>query len=482
MRQMWLRRLLLLACTGVLGLWTVGSEAQAARTRKTVPALLISDIHFDPFHDPAKAAQLLSTPVARWGGVLDTAASATQHKDVAVLNEVCHDRGLDTDERLWRSSLAAMHAQGASSAFVVVSGDLLAHNFECKFKKTYPTATDQDYVTFVTLTVKYVVRGLQLAFPARPLYIGMGNNDSACGDYRDDRNSPFLDQVAKILTRALPPDDEDTILRDFSLGGYYNAPLPRAFPHARIIVLDDLFLSAHYATCEGKAEGYAADQQIAWLRGQLAEARERKEHVLVVGHIPPGIDLFATLRKGYVCGQTQTQSFLRNEKLAEVLEANADVVRLAIFGHSHTDELRLLSDDGPKGEGGSVPVKIVTSISPVNGNNPAFTIGRFDPETANLMDYTVIAASNPTGIGTTWTKEYTFSETFHQPSFTAPTLEAMTKAFKTDSAASTPASNAYLRDLYVGDRSMLLKPLWPEYVCALTHASAQAYVNCVCPK
>jgi sphingomyelin phosphodiesterase acid-like 3 len=58
----------------------------------------------------------------------------------------------------------------------------------------------------------------------------------------------------------------------------------------------------------------------------------------------------------------------------------------------------------------------------------------------------------------------------------------MTKVFKADSTGSTPASNAYLRDLFVGDRSMLLKPLWPEYVCALTHASAQAYTNCVCPK
>ncbi len=466
----------------ILAMCAGSSEAQRQHARRTVPALLISDIHFDPFHDPAKAAQLLSLPVTRWGGVLDTAPSATQQRDVAVLNEVCHDRGLDTNEALWRSSLAAMHVQAITSAFVVVSGDLLAHNFECKFKKTYPTATDQDYVLFVAQTLRYLVRGLQTAFPARPLYVGMGNNDSACGDYRDDRNSPFLNEVAKVLTRALPPDDTDGILRDFSLGGYYNAPLPRTLPHARMIVLDDLFLSARYNTCAGKPEGYASDQQIAWLRGQLADAREHKQHVLVMAHIPPGIDLFSTLRKGYVCGQTQTQNFLRNEKLAEVLGANADVVRLAIFGHSHTDELRLLSDEGAPGEHVGVPVKIVTSISPVNGNNPAFTMARFDPGTADLVDYTVVAASNLTGIGATWTKEYTFSETFRQPMFTATTLDALTKAFKADSSASTPASNAYLRNLYVGDRSMLLKPLWPEYVCALTHVSAQAYASCVCPK
>ena len=75
--------------------------------------------------------------------------------------------------------------------------------------------------------------------------------------------------------------------------------------------------------------------------------------------------------------------FLYSEKLAEVLAANSDVVKLAIFAHTHMDELRILkSENGTQGavtEPG-VPVKMVSSISPINGNAPSFTIARVESE------------------------------------------------------------------------------------------------------
>jgi sphingomyelin phosphodiesterase acid-like 3 len=460
---------------------------------RTVPALMLSDIHFEPFYDPAKAVQLFSAPIARWGAILDSAPSPTREKDFATLNEVCHSRGTDTTEPLWRSTLKAMHLRATSAAFVTVSGDLLAHEFECKFKRTFPTATDQDYVLFTANTIRYLVRGLQADFPARPLYIAMGNNDTGCGDYHEDRNSAFLNVVAKIVTASLPPDDRDENLRDFAIGGFYSAPLPREIPHARILVLDDLFSSSRYTNCANKPGDYAFNQQIAWLRNQIADAREHKQLLWVMAHIPPGIDLYSTLRKGYVCGKTPAVNFLANEKLGAVLAANDDVIRLAIFAHTHTDELRLINEDSQPADGAEqgksgrpvgpgVAVKMIASISPVNGNNPSFTVARIEPATANLIDYTVYAASNLTGVNATWTKEYTFSETYHQPSFTPATLKLMTEAFRNDPNAASPESNAYLRNVYVGDRALILKPVWPEYTCALTHTSAQSFADCVCRK
>jgi sphingomyelin phosphodiesterase acid-like 3 len=460
---------------------------------RTVPALMLSDIHFEPFYDPVKAVQLFSAPVNRWGAILDSAPTPTREKDFATLNEVCHSRGADTSEALWRSSLRAMHLRATSATFVTVSGDLLAHEFQCKFKRTFPLATDQDYVLFTANTIRYLVRGLQANFPARPLYVAMGNNDSGCGDYREDRNSAFLSEVAKIVTASLPPDDREENLRDFSIGGFYNAPLPREIPHTRIVVLDNLFSSYKYTNCANKPGEYASNQQIAYLRNQIAEAREHHQVLWVMAHIPPGIDLYGTLKKGYVCGKTPAVNFLGNEELGAVLAANDDVVRLAIFAHTHTDELRLINEDSqaadgaeqgksgtPRGPG--VAVKMISSITPVNGNLPSFTIARVDPTTANLIDYTVYASSNMTGINASWTKEYTFSETYHQPSFTPATLKLMTDAFHNDPNASSPESNAYLRNIYVGDRALLLKPLWPEYTCALTHNSAQSFADCVCKK
>jgi sphingomyelin phosphodiesterase acid-like 3 len=40
------------------------------------------------------------------------------------------------------------------------------------------------------------------------------------------------------------------------------------------------------------------------------------------------------------------------------------------------------------------------------------TVGKVAPAAAELMDYTVYVASNETGVGTTWTKEYSFDETY----------------------------------------------------------------------
>jgi len=73
------------------------------------------------------------------------------------------------------------------------------------------------------------------------------------------------------------------------------------------------------------------------------------------------------------------------------------------------------SSDAKPGEG--VPLKIVASITPINGNRPTFTLARVNPATATLADYTVFEASNLTGIATAWSAEYTYSSAYHQPAF-----------------------------------------------------------------
>src|ERR1700744_6510109 len=59
------------------------------RTPPTVPVVMLSDIHFDPFHDPAKFTQLRAKPVSRWPAVLSEPDSSTQAADVAALQDAC---------------------------------------------------------------------------------------------------------------------------------------------------------------------------------------------------------------------------------------------------------------------------------------------------------------------------------------------------------------------------------------------------------
>jgi sphingomyelin phosphodiesterase acid-like 3 len=196
-----------------------------------------------------------------------------------------------------------------------------------------------------------------------------------------------------------------------------------------------------------------------------------------MGHIPPGVDLYSTASKLInICGGGKPIMFLGSEKLAETLAANSDIVTLALFGHTHSDEMRLLT---------GVPLKIVASITPVNGNHPTFTLASIDPATATLLDYTVIEASNPTGIDAAWSKEYTYSAAYQQPAFTASALATLITGFQADPSAKTPASQAYLRNYFPGSTSPLVA-VWPQYACSLNLTpedsnSTATTTACTCP-
>jgi sphingomyelin phosphodiesterase acid-like 3 len=182
--------------------------------------------------------------------------------------------------------------------------------------------------------------------------------------------------------------------------------------------------------------------------------------------------------------------FLANESLANLLANNADVVRLALFGHTHADEMRLLTPEStatpsaasttPSASPAGVPLKVIASITPVNGNRPTFTLASIDPATASLADYTVVMASNTTGLATTWSPEYTYTTTYHEPAFDAASLATLIPALEADPAAKTSVSQAYLRNYFPGDLSSILQLAWPQYTCSLRHDSAAAFTACAC--
>ena len=95
-------------CVAALFAGSAGVTAQAPAPtgkRTTVEALFVSDIHFDPFWDPAKAAQLEAAPVSGWNTILAEPASADQAARFAELQQTCKVRGADTSYALYESSL-----------------------------------------------------------------------------------------------------------------------------------------------------------------------------------------------------------------------------------------------------------------------------------------------------------------------------------------------------------------------------------------
>lgn len=201
-----------------------------------------------------------------------------------------------------------------------------------------------------------------------------------------------------------------------------------------------------------------------------------------MGHIPPGVNLFASAKKmSAICGGQKPAMFLTSEKMADLLASYGDVIQLAIFAHTHMDEVRLLLDDSKSpAVRMPVPVKMVASISPIHGNNPSFTVAQIDPSTAALMDYRVYSSWNPTGDHANWNEEYDFTSAFHQPDFTSASISRLISNFATDPNGNSQASQNYIRDFSAGSSSPLLQMVWPAYVCTLANHTAQSFSACFC--
>ncbi|MGD0914605.1 MAG: hypothetical protein ABR928_22140, partial [Terracidiphilus sp.] len=447
----------------------------------TIPVLMVSDIHFEPFWDPGKAAQLAAAPASGWRSILTSAPSPDRAAQFDAIQQACHTRGADTSYPLFQSSLNEIKTNVAGAIFVTVSGDLISHSFTCKFGKVFPNARPDEYRAFVEKTIEFVIGSLRAALPGVQVYASLGNNDSDCGDYKLDANSLFLDETGRVLTADVPASESKQARADFAIGGNFSVALPEPFAHARLIVLNDLFMARKYQTCAGKDDSSEATRQIAWLRAELDRARQAKQKVWVMTHIPPGVDAFSTVSKGKnICEGKDPTMFLSSDDLPNALAPYGDVIALAIFAHTHMDEMRLLVPTGAPHPERSVPVKLVPSISPVDGNNPSITVAQVDPRTATMVDYRVIEASNQTGVDTTWAEEYDYAKAYSEPAFSGAAVGNLIGEFRADSGAKLPASQAYMRNYFVGNRASELAPFWPIATCGLTNISAENFKACAC--
>src|SRR5258708_28875712 len=159
----------------ILSLFAVASSALAEKF------LAVSDIHFNSFADPAIVARLEAAEVSQWDAIL---ASST----VTAFSTY----GSDVNDPLLRSALGEMRKQLPSPAFVMISGDFLAHEFDKSYQQYATDKSQTAYTAFVTKTIAYVASAFRKAYPGVRVYPTLGNNDSDCGDYAVAPNGAFL--------------------------------------------------------------------------------------------------------------------------------------------------------------------------------------------------------------------------------------------------------------------------------------------------
>jgi hypothetical protein len=423
--------------------------------------LHVSDLHFNPFADPAIVRQLIAAPVERWPAIFRGSK-----------NTAFWAKGQDTSFPLLVSMLAA--AKGPAYDYVLGTGDFLSHDFKDEFLTA--GGVESEYAGFVIKTMRFVDRMLKDAFPGVPLISALGNNDSTCGDYMLSPRDLMLAPVARDMPAVArhPP-----ALRDYMMGGFYAVPHPKV-PKHDIVVLSDVFLSQKYRDGCGPSGIDPGSAELAWLEWTLYQAKLAGKTVSLAMHIPPGIDAYSSSRS-HACPLTVT-SFWQDAYARRFLALVAlyrDQLRIAFAGHTHMDDFRVIADANGAP---LLATRITPAVTPLYGNNPAFTVLLYSRTDASVADYATFYLANLAqvgpGVAPEWKLEYTFNGAYHAPGYDAASLAALAQRIKTDDSVRA----SFMRYYPVSSgQSPMTAANASAFSCAQTAITADAFASCACP-
>lgn len=415
--------------------------------------LSVSDIHFDPFADPSLVTKLETADASQWEAILSTSTETA-----------FSTYGHDINHALFLSAVAEMKQQLPAPAFVLVSGDFLAHKFQQTYQQYASDKSQAAYTAFVSKTIAYVSATLHEAFPTAPIYPVLGNNDSDCGDYAVAPDSTFLANVRDVWSPLVHSPSLD---RDFPIGGYYHADVA-SLENVRILALNTNFFSVNYANPCGKPDENPGAAELAWLKKELHEARAAHKRVWLLFHIPPGIDVFDTEEYGAACPNLKTQTFWKpsyQQQYLKITAAYAATIAGSFAGHTHQDEFRIAN-------GGFLHIN--PSITPVFGNNPAFEVVEVTPR-GTIANYTAHHLPNVT---LPWAREYSFDDAYAQPRYDAATLRKVRAAIANDTTTRSTYFDHYASGAPKATAEALAQ--WRGYWCGLRVMAPASFAPCVC--
>lgn len=434
----------------------LGAQARA-RPAQGSTVLLVSDLHFDPFTAGAQVVKTLQrAPTTQWASILAAAPAAPPST-----------YGSDSNYPLLLSAGAAMRQAVPHPAFVVVTGDFLGHKFEQKYDSVFAGTPDSaGAAAFADSTMAFMARWMGSLVPAGvPIYPAIGNNDSGCNDYGMDtqfQRSAARSWLPRVRERGRAPG----FVAAFDSGGYYTARPPES--NATLVMLNDIYWSrSYYAAC-GPDRG---ERELQWLAEELREARAAHTHVWLASHIPPGVDIYSSLKDPANPTLMFTAPYVT--RFDSLVRAYADVIALHLTGHTHMSEFRVYD----AGSGG-VPDVGVPAVSPLFGNNPGFVSMRLG-SAGEVLDYTAYAftgtTSSPPRGAEGWVTLFDFGALYRQSAVTGAAIDAAAALIASDSTVRA----AWQRN-YVGGSSGQnpTSANWQGYWCAIRNLEGPAYVAC----
>lgn len=465
----WLRAFLILCCASL----TLPSLARPPGVPAAGRFIALSDIHFDPMASGI-AQRLADAPPESWAELLDHARKAYG------------GYGRDTPWPLLRSALDQMQAAEPDPAFLILTGDVLAHRFRARFgasgvRDRGPAA----YRAFVEKTVAFVGREIARRFPGKRVFIALGNDDDDCGDYRLAPGGPFLHDMLPLARGLLGLPEGIAFDEDWLSGRGYDVP-NGAVPGLRMVFLNSVFLSREYRQgCGPRHETDPGLDALDWLERRLAASARSGEKVWLVLHIPPGADAYATLQAG-ACPDRLLQmwkpDYLR--RFLALAQRYRSTIAASFSGHIHMDEFRLVGEDG-RHDGF---VLGTPGISPIFGQNPGFHVYSYGAA-GELQDrrtwYLANLSQAGSSVGPRWRLEYEFQRFWGLPAINLAALDALNDRILEDEQDRARWFSAYrvgrTAAWHVPDGVESLPPkVFRAYYCAIGHVDPDGYRRCLC--
>lgn len=316
----------------------------AADARSTVNVAWLSDIHYDPYYN---------TPSAVGHCTTGTASPMGQPK-------------CDAPLALVRAAIDDVKARRPD--YVVMSGDWLRHSMDA-----LPLSDAVPTFNSVAAMLGEIGGGV---FPLPNLAGALGNNDFIPDYYFNESapTHPLLANLTEVLVNnSLLEAPEGAT---FARCGYFYREVANS--SLSILSLNTLVWTV---MLEPTPASPASDPcgQMHFLQRQLERARVGGRRVLVVSHVPIGVNLYNVLHGGF--GAPEAVYFQNVFALRyRTLIANYSAVIIAqLFGHTH--RFSFVAD-----KLFGVPAFTAPSITPIYLNNPSYLQMTLDATTLDLVD------------------------------------------------------------------------------------------------
>ncbi len=440
----------------VVALTACGNSSD--NTPGTSHVIVFSDVHFNPFYDATLFNSLVAADASQWEGIF--ASSSISEPSTW---------GEDSNYPLFALALSSMKSNLTSSSVVAVfPGDILVHDFETRFYTLYGSEDIPAMRSFLLKTAEFFAIEVRAHLGNIPVMFALGNNDSYEGDFLIEPDSPFLADTAEAFYTGFlnGAADHDSFLGTYKAGGYYSAaPLG---PNLLVITLNSIFFSPKAAS-DTEA---AATAELDWFETTLASAASSGQKVWLVTHIPLGANISSNRKLINGSGHLDDAKMMwvddYQARFLNILSAYPNTIAMIFTGHTHMDEFRLLP----------VSALVVSpSISPVDGNNPAYRIFSFAENSFSITDYVSFSYDLSKSSGQ-FDSYYDFSASYILNNiFLNSSLEELFPLLKTDPCR----QELYRRYYYSGNDAgnPITDANWPVYWCGIGEMSKEDYMDCV---